>query len=128
MVPKKSRARAAEPQALQASLGNLTQKLTGAVRAKPGSIVIHATDAAESYFLEGTSGSLSLTGAERAGEAIVRVSGPSRTLKAILDGKKDAARAFVAGGLMVRGDLEYLEALLKDAGMLQCGKVEESDG
>ena len=45
---------------------------------------------------------------------------PSTVLKAIMDGKKEASRAFIAGGIQVQGDLPYLEALLKELGLLQC--------
>jgi hypothetical protein len=37
-----------------------------------------------------------------------------------MDGRKEASRAFLAGGIRVQGDVPYLEALLKDIGLLQC--------
>jgi hypothetical protein len=95
-----------------------------------GRVQIRLTDSGEACCLEQKGGRLSMArmgdtgpGATERGEIerpLVEVTGPARVIQSILDGKKDAAAAFAAGGLMVRGDLVYLEALLNDYGLLKC--------
>ena len=49
---------------------------------------------------------------------LLEVSVSSTVLKEIMDGRKEASSAFLAGGIQVRGDVPYLEALLKELGLL----------
>ncbi|HEV7242878.1 MAG TPA: SCP2 sterol-binding domain-containing protein [Thermoanaerobaculia bacterium] len=103
--------------AIQKSLTALASRLSGKAPRKRGSIVLHATDLGQEIALDGN------RIAERSGMAppLVRISGPSNVLQSIMTGEKEASRAFVAGGIQVSGDLGYLEALLKDLGLLKCG-------
>lgn len=106
---------------LEASLTSFARRLTGAVPLAPGGILLRFTDTGERHRLGGTGRELRVA-ASAAGEPAVEIAGPSAVLRAILDGKKEASRAFVAGKIQVRGDLTHLETLLKDAGVLECGE------
>jgi hypothetical protein len=111
--PKVSTADAAT---IQKGLIDLGSRLSANAPRKRGSIVVHATDLGTEIALEGN------RIAERGSTApLVRISAPSSVIHAIISGKKEASRAFVAGGIEVSGDLVHLEALLKDLGLLKCG-------
>jgi hypothetical protein len=49
---------------------------------------------------------------------LIEVRGDPRRLIAILEGKKDPQREFLAGGIQVRGNLEYLCDLLLELGII----------
>jgi hypothetical protein len=45
--------------------------------------------------------------------------GDANTVRAILDGDRDAREQFLAGGLRVQGDLRYLSDLALELGVLK---------
>ena len=117
-VPKlKSKAAPVDVAAIQKSLTALGGRLSATAPRKRGSIVLHATDLGQEVALEGNR----IADPGSAAPPLVRISAPSGVLQAIMSGEKEASRAFVAGGIQVSGDLVYLEALLKDLGLLKCG-------
>ena len=107
--------------AIEKGLTTLLGKLSSAAPKKRGSILLSLTDSGDDIYLDGIERKASVSRGAGAAPPVVRIAGPSSVLKAIMDGKKEASRAFVAGGIQVSGDLEYLEALLKDLGLLKCG-------
>jgi len=122
MATKRTGAKYIDRQALESSVAALSGKLTGAVPLKQGTVLIRLTDSGEELSVEGMGRELRMAAAASPGTPLVEISGPSSVIKAIIDGKKEASRAFIAGGLQVRGDLNYLEALLKDLNLLDCGE------
>ena len=126
MATKKSEPRRkAEPQtvdiaAIERSLTACSHRLSNAVPKRRGSILLQFTDLNEECCVEATGPGARVMKGAGAAPVLVRIAGPSSVLKAIMDGKKEASRAFVAGGIQVSGDLIYLETLLKDLGLLNC--------
>jgi hypothetical protein len=109
-----------DPSEIESSLTAVSRKLSDSAQLKPGSILIRFTDSGEEYSIETTGREARVIRAAPVTAPLVEVHGSSTVLKAIADGRKDAARAFLAGGIRVQGDVPYLEALLKDIGLLQC--------
>ena len=52
-------------------------------------------------------------------QAFIQVMGDANTVRAILDGDRDAREQFLAGGLRVQGDLRYLSDLALELGVLK---------
>jgi putative sterol carrier protein len=109
-----------DPSDIESSLTAVSRKLSDSAQLKPGSILIRFTDSGEESSIETTGREARMIRAAPATAPLVEVSGSSTVLKAIMDGRKEASRAFLAGGIRVQGDVPYLEALLKDIGLLQC--------
>jgi putative sterol carrier protein len=120
MTEEKSEAEKSDPSEIESSLTAVSRKLSDSAQLKPGSILIRFTDSGEEYSMEMTAREVRTIRAAPATAPLVEVSGSSTVLKAIMDGRKEASRAFLAGGIRVQGDLPYLEALLKEIGLLQC--------
>lgn len=106
--------------ALDKGLLALGQRVSAAAPKRRGSIVVQFTDTGAERGLEGAGQSARLLEAGAESPPIVRISGPASVIKQIIEGKKEASRAFLAGGIQVSGDLPYLEAMLKDLGLLEC--------
>lgn len=53
-------------------------------------------------------------------EARFTITASEEKIRQVLEGKLDAARAFVSGGIQVRGDLAKLEDLLTKLELLKC--------
>src|SRR5690349_14794106 len=109
---KKSAPRKTSIADFETTLAALGRKLS-APSLKQGGIVLRFTDSGEECCIESTEHGIRVTKQPARLPATVQISGPANVLKAIIDGKKEASRAFVAGGIQVRGDLPYLETLLK---------------
>ena len=110
-----------DPSEIESSLSAVSRKLSDSAQLnKPGSILIRFTDSGDEYSIEMTGREARMIRAAPATAPLVEVHGPSTVLEAIMDGRKEAASAFREGGIRVRGDVPYLEALLKDIGLLQC--------
>jgi hypothetical protein len=118
MAQKRTGSKKSSP--IESSLTAFSRKLSGSAQLKDGSILLHFTDSGEEYWVEGTGREARVTKAAPIKPSLVEVRGPSTVLRAIMEGKKEASRAFIAGGIQVQGDLPYLEALLKELGLLQC--------
>jgi hypothetical protein len=109
-----------DPSEIESSLTAVSRKLSDSAQLKPGSILIRFTDSGEEYSIEMTGREVRMTRGAPATAPLVEVAGSSTVLKAIMDGRKEASRAFQAGGIRVQGDVPYLEAVLKEIGLLQC--------
>ena len=109
-----------DPSEIESSLSELSRTLSDSAQLKPGSILIRFTDSGEEYSMEMREREARMARGVPATAPLVEVHGPSTVLKAIMDGRKEASRAFLAGGIRVEGDVPYLESLLKDLGLLQC--------
>lgn len=105
---------------MEAALLALGGKVSNAVPRAHGSIVVHCTDTGEEFALEAIGSTPRVNRGRGAGPHQVEVRGPADVLKAIAEGRQEPARALAAGGIRVRGDLGYLEAVLKDVGLLEC--------
>jgi predicted lipid carrier protein YhbT len=105
---------------IEKSLIALGQKLSRSTERRRGSIHVTLTDTGDEFSLEGVGGEVQVSRGTGASPPVVRVAGPAGVLQAIMDGKKEASRAFIAGGIQVSGDLEYLEDSLKTLGLLEC--------
>jgi hypothetical protein len=116
----RSSGRTADLKSVEASILAAIGKLSGRIRPKPGSILIRFTDSGEETSIEFGERGVTLGRPSNRVSPIVVVSAPARTIASICNGKKEASKAFLAGGIIVRGDLEYFEALLTDAGLLEC--------
>jgi hypothetical protein len=52
-------------------------------------------------------------------EPVLEIHADAETVQRILDGEKDAAKQFFAGGIRVRGDLRYLSDVALELGLLE---------
>ncbi len=105
---------------MEAVLLALGSRVSAAVPRAHGSIVIRCTDTGEAYALEGVGGDARVSRGPAEGLHQVEVRGPAAVLHAIMEGRQEPSRALAAGGIRVRGDLPYLERMLKDLGLLEC--------
>jgi hypothetical protein len=120
MAKKQTSSKKVNLQAVEASVTAAIRKLSGSSRIKQGNILLRLTDSGEQLWVEGSSHELRTAKSAPTLAPMVEIAGSSAVIKAILDGKLEASRAFAAGGLRVQGDLPYLEALLKELGVLNC--------
>jgi SCP-2 sterol transfer family len=117
-APPSSKSR--PPRSMEAALLAFGARVSSAAPRAHGSIVVHCTDTGEDFALEGTGTMARVNRGRGEGPHQVEVRGPAAVLRAIAEGRQEPARALAAGGIRVRGDLRYLEAVLKDAGLLEC--------
>jgi SCP-2 sterol transfer family len=107
----------------ESSLATFAKRVQEAKAARPGSIAFHATGVGSgAYRIHTGQGRPRVVAFGRAtGEKqpLIEVIGEAATLRAILDGKKDALKTFVGGGLRVRGDLAYLSELALELGLIE---------
>jgi SCP-2 sterol transfer family len=119
MATRKSRQAVAADSSLKPALSRFAHRVSNAVPAARGGIHIQCTDCDEEYSLDGLGRSARVS--DKAGAApVVRVTGPSAVLREVLEGRLEASQALVRGGIRVRGDLQYLEQVLRDVGLLNC--------
>ena len=111
---------AVDRKAIETGVAALSSRLSGSVAIQP--ILITLTDTGEQCCIHGAARSLRAENARDASPPSVRVSGPSRIINDILDGSMEASAAYASGRIRVRGDLQYLEGLLSDMGLLDCGQ------
>jgi SCP-2 sterol transfer family len=52
-------------------------------------------------------------------EPLLEVRGDAETIRAIIDGEKDATKQFFAGGIRVRGDLRHLSDVALELGLIE---------
>jgi hydrogenase maturation factor HypE len=57
--------------------------------------------------------------ADVAGQPLFEVIGDAEAVQAILDGKVDARKQFLAGGIRIRGDLQHASDLAVELGLLK---------
>jgi hypothetical protein len=105
---------------LKPALLRFASRVSNAVPAVTGGIHVRCTDCDDEYSLEDIGRSARVAESLGKGAPIVRITGPSSVLEEVLEGRLGAAEALVRGGIRVRGDVEYLERVLKDVGLLHC--------
>jgi putative sterol carrier protein len=120
MIERRTESEKIHSSELESSLLAFSRKLTELTQRKSGSVLVRLTDSGEEYAIEMIGGQARLTREAPATSPLVEVSGSSTVLKAIIDGEKEARRAYIAGGIRVQGDLPYLENLLRELGLLEC--------
>jgi len=49
----------------------------------------------------------------------ILISGDEKQIRMVLEGKREATRAFLGGGIQVRGDIRYLERVLQELKLLK---------
>jgi putative sterol carrier protein len=106
---------------MEKALNTLARRLSSSAPKSYGGILINLTDSDEKVSVESSERESVVSRGATSELPIVTISGPSGVLKSIMDGKKEASRAFASGGIQVSGDVGHLEALLKDLGLLNCG-------
>ena len=116
---------------LQDTLERLARTLETSPSLRPGVIVFHLTGAFEGdIIIECSEGQVHVTefpaargggggGGGGAMPSFIEVMGDANTVRAILDGEKNAREQFLAGGLRVWGDLRYLSDLALELGVLK---------
>ena len=102
---------------LEPLLSNFANRLSRVDGGRKGDIRLRCTDLETEFSLSTKGG---LRSGQGTGTPVVSVSAPAAVVRDVLAGRLDAAQALVGGGVRVRGDLGYLELLLKDAGLLNC--------
>jgi putative sterol carrier protein len=118
MAQKKAKARAAPR--LESTIASLAARVSDKAPKSAGPIVLRASDTDEEFSVQGIGPRAKVSKGAPAGEPAVTVRGPSSVLQSILNGEMEASRAFAHGEIRVRGDLPYLEGVLKDLGLLEC--------
>ena len=117
-MPKQSKQESTGP--LEATLATCASRVSKRMPRDRGSIAVRCTDTDDQYSVDGIGYRPRVTHGPAATDPAVMVSGPSAVLRAVLDGEMEASRAFATGEIRVRGDLTYLEAILKDLNLLDC--------
>lgn len=105
------------------SLDGLAARLKDSRRVRKGNVLLRlGGPEAGDYVLECTDGGVRINEGAGAGidsSPVLEVMGDSNTIRAIIDGEKDAVRQFYAGGIRIRGDLRYFSDLALELGILK---------
>lgn len=105
--------------AIASRLEAFGQKLTQARNRRDGSIVLHLTgEEAGDWCLDCSGAAMRLVQGSMGSTPLVEVTGNAKRIMAILEGRKEARTAFIAGGIRVRGDIPYLEAVGRELGLI----------
>jgi hydrogenase maturation factor HypE len=109
------------PGDVQSSLGTLAVRLADARTTRVGNIVLRLSGkGGGTYRL--ACGHQEVRVAETVdvdAPPLIEVIGDAEAVRAILNGKVDARKQFLAGGIRVRGDLQYLSDLALELGLLK---------
>jgi len=112
-----------EPGGLEPALAALAERVSKAKASQPGLVLFHASGPdSGTYQLDighGETKVLRLAHAAQETRPRVEIIGDGAILKAIIDGKKDAFRTFLGGGVRVRGDLQYFSSVAYELGFLK---------
>jgi hypothetical protein len=111
-----------ERQPVEAALASLTSRLDRAASIAPGAIVFRLTGPqGGTYRIEHDERGTRLETSDQldATAPLIEVMGDAATLRAILEGERDAREQFLEGGLRVRGDLRFLSNLAMELGLLK---------
>jgi hypothetical protein len=104
------------------SLNGLAARLQNSRSLRRGNVVLRLAGAeAGDYSLECADGGVRINEGPVTSEAppLFEVFGDSNTIRAIIDGEKDAVRQFYAGGIRIRGDLRYFSDVAVELGILK---------
>lgn len=119
-MAEKKPTKAARAPKLESTLASVAGRVSEKAPKSAGPIVLRASDTDEEFSVQGIGPRAKVSKGAPADEPAVTVRGPASVLQSILDGEMEASRAFAHGEIRVRGNLPYLEGLLKDLGLLDC--------
>jgi hypothetical protein len=119
-MPRRSTMASPKSQPVETVLGNAAKRLGTAKALRGGHILLHLKGTGGGvYHLDCSAGPPKVVkGAPRAAPTI-EVIGDAKRILAIIEGKKDGRRQFLAGGIRVRGDLRYLSDLALELGIIK---------
>lgn len=104
---------------VEVALRALTERLSCCGALRKSTIVIRASGAGGgAYCVECAPGSARLATTGPTAPPTIEVAGEARQIEALLNGRKDPRKLFLAGGFGVRGDLRYLSDLAVELGFL----------
>ena len=116
MVSPKSQ----KSQPVETVLANVAKRLGAAKAVRGGHIVLHLKGAGGGvYHLDCSAGPPKVVKGTPRAAPIIEVIGDAKRILAIVEGKKDGRRQFLAGGIRVRGDLRYLSDLALELGIIK---------
>ena len=101
------------------SLSRLVDKLDKTEVPRGGEVVFNVSDQKPFRVALKASGKSSLYRTLSKEEPRLEISGDPLRIQAVLDGKKDPREAFLEGSITVRGDLDYLQSILRSMGLME---------
>ena len=109
-----------EAKSVKAAVYKFSAGLEKARSRRVGSILLRLTgDNGGDFYLHATSNSCSVSREPAMGTPHVEVIGSADRISAILNGTKEGRLQFYAGGIRVRGDLQYLSELAYELGFIK---------
>ncbi len=105
---------------LDHSLTRIGERIQDCRHTRDGQILVQATgDSPGRYVVQcGADGVHVRADAAPDDSPLLEIIADAETLRAVLDGERDARTQFLEGGLRVRGDLRYLSDLALELGIL----------
>jgi hypothetical protein len=116
----KRAAKEARSTGLESALAKLAKRVSDSVPRSDGGILVRCSDTEEEFSVESLGYSPKVSKLKSSRPPVVQVVGPASRIKEVLDGKLGPGQAIAKGGIRVRGDLNYLESVLRDLGLLEC--------
>lgn len=105
---------------VDAALKEFSVRFERAQTRRPGSILLRLTGKnGGEFYLHSTATGCLVSREPGKVSPHVEVSGPADRILAILSGRKEGRLQFNAGGIRVRGDLDYLSALAHEMGLIK---------
>lgn len=110
-----------EPGTVRHALGELATRIADARSARVGDIVLRLSGEGGGTFRlsSGKAGVEVSESADGDVRPLIEVIGDAETVRAVLDGRVDARKQYLEGGLRVRGDLRHLSDLALELGILK---------
>jgi hypothetical protein len=118
-MPEKKTSRSATGKSIEAALNKFSAHFERARTRRIGSILLRLTgENGGDFYVHSTSAGCSVS-RDAAGPPHIEVMGDANRIRAILDGSKEGRLQFYAGGICVRGDLQYLSELAYELGLVK---------
>jgi hypothetical protein len=103
-----------------AALNDFAGKFDRARTRRAGSILLRLTgENGGDFYLHSTSTGCSMSRQPAVGPPHIEVSGDANRIRSILEGRKEGRLQFYAGGIRIRGDLQYLSDLAYEMGLIK---------
>jgi hypothetical protein len=103
------------------TLKDFSTRLASLEARKPGAIQFHLSGTESGEFALEVDQQRRVT--QIAGRSrltpLIRITGDGKQVRMVLESKRSAAKAFLAGGVQVRGDIRYLENVLRELKLLK---------
>lgn len=109
-------------ESVQNSVGALATRVAGTRTARVGDILLRLSGQGGGTYRLAYGPNREVQVAETAdvgARPLIEVIGDAQTVQAVIDGRVDARTQFLAGGIRVRGDLQYLSNLALELGLLR---------